>query len=248
MKLDRVIAIRNNKTIYRDGDKCIKVFGEKYLKSDILNEALNHSRIEETGLNIPKLLEVTTINGKWAIITEFIRGNNLGQLMAKNPSKINCYLEKLVEMQIEINKISSPLFKKLKDKMERKINLSCFDNDTKDLLHKRLKNLNDGTNICHGDFTPSNIMVSEDGKMYILDWSHTTQGNPVADIASSYLKLCLEDNEDLANEYLKIIYEKTDITKEEVQKWIPIVAAVKSVKGNEKEREFLKKIVYSIDL
>ena len=27
MKLDRVIAVRNNKTIYRDGDRAIKVFG-----------------------------------------------------------------------------------------------------------------------------------------------------------------------------------------------------------------------------
>ena len=26
MNLDRVIAVRNNKTIYRDGDRCIKVF------------------------------------------------------------------------------------------------------------------------------------------------------------------------------------------------------------------------------
>ena len=30
MKLDRVIAVRNNKTIYRDGDKCVKVFNEDY--------------------------------------------------------------------------------------------------------------------------------------------------------------------------------------------------------------------------
>ncbi len=30
MKLDRVIAVRNSKTIYRDGDKCIKVFNENY--------------------------------------------------------------------------------------------------------------------------------------------------------------------------------------------------------------------------
>ena len=28
MKLEKVIAVRNNKTIYRDGDKCIKVFEE----------------------------------------------------------------------------------------------------------------------------------------------------------------------------------------------------------------------------
>ena len=59
MKLDRVIAVRNNKTIYRDGDKCIKVFDKNYSKADVLNEALNQARIEETGLNIPKILEVT---------------------------------------------------------------------------------------------------------------------------------------------------------------------------------------------
>ena len=54
MKLDRVIAVRNNKTIYRDGDRAIKVFGADYSKADVLNEALNQARIEETGLNIPR--------------------------------------------------------------------------------------------------------------------------------------------------------------------------------------------------
>ena len=61
MKLDRVIAVRNNKTIYRDGDKCVKVFNEDYSKADVLNEALNQARIEETGLNIPKIVEVTMV-------------------------------------------------------------------------------------------------------------------------------------------------------------------------------------------
>ena len=74
MKLDRVIAVRNNKTIYRDGDRCIKVFNTEYSKADVLNEALNQARIEETGLNIPKVLEVTMIDGKWAIVYEYIKG------------------------------------------------------------------------------------------------------------------------------------------------------------------------------
>lgn len=43
MKLDRVIAVRTNKTIYRDGDRAIKVFNEDYSKADILNEALNQA-------------------------------------------------------------------------------------------------------------------------------------------------------------------------------------------------------------
>ena len=49
MKLDNVIAKRPTKTIYRDGDTVIKLFNEDYKKSDILNEALNQARVEETG-------------------------------------------------------------------------------------------------------------------------------------------------------------------------------------------------------
>ena len=55
MKLDRIIAVRNRKTIYRDGDRCLKVFDEDFSKADVLNEALNQARVEETGLNIPKV-------------------------------------------------------------------------------------------------------------------------------------------------------------------------------------------------
>ena len=81
MNLDRVIAVRNNKTIYRDGDRCIKVFNAEYSKADILSEALNQARVEETGIKLPKVLEVTMIDGKWAIVSEYIKGKTLAQLM-----------------------------------------------------------------------------------------------------------------------------------------------------------------------
>ena len=77
MKLDKIIAVRNNKTIYRDGDKSVKVFNEGFSKADVLNEALNQARMEGTGLNIPKVLEVTMIDGKWAIVSEFIKGKKV---------------------------------------------------------------------------------------------------------------------------------------------------------------------------
>lgn len=119
MKLDRIIAVRTGKTVYRDGDKVIKVFDSEYSKADILNEALNQARIEETGLNIPKVLEVTMIDGKWAIITEYIEGKTLAQLMKEEPEKLDEYLEKFVDLQIEVHSKKAPLLNKLKDKMDR---------------------------------------------------------------------------------------------------------------------------------
>ena len=177
MKLERVIAVRNNKTIYRDGDRCVKVFDEHYSKADVLNEALNQARIEETGLNIPKILEVTMVDGKWAIVSEYIKGKTLAQIMEEDPENKDAYIEKLVDLQLEVHSKRSPLLNKLKDKMNRKISAADVDATTRYDLHTRLEGMPKHTKVCHGDFNPSNIIIAEDGKAYILDWSHATQGN-----------------------------------------------------------------------
>ena len=85
MKLEKVIAVRTNKTVYRDGDMAVKVFDSDYSKADVLNEALNQARVEETALNVPKLIEVSRIDGKWAIVSDFIPGKTLARLMEENP-------------------------------------------------------------------------------------------------------------------------------------------------------------------
>ena len=239
MKLDRVIAVRNNKTIYRDGDVCVKVFNDDYSKADVLNEALNQARIEETGLNIPKVLEVTMIDGKWAIVSEYIKGKTLAQLMAEDEDKKTEYLELLVDLQLAVQSKTCPLLNKLKDKMNRKIAQSELEATTKYDLHTRLEGMPKHNKVCHGDFNPSNIIIAEDGTPYILDWSHATQGNASADAARTYLLFWLSGDINGAKEYLELFCKKSNTAMQYVQKWMPIVAASQSAKGNEKEREFL---------
>ncbi len=239
MKLDNVIAERKAKKVYRDGDKCIKVFDKDYSKADVLNEALNQARIEETGLNIPKVLEVTTLDGKWAIVSEFIEGETLAELMEKNPEKLDEYLNALVDVQLEIQSKTCPLLNKLKDKMNRKISEADLDATTRYELHSRLEGMPKHKKVCHGDLNPSNIIVTKDGKYYVIDWSHATQGNASADAARTYLLFCLKGNEETAKKYLDIFCKKSDTAKQYVEKWLPIVAASQSVKGNEEERQFL---------
>ena len=239
MTLDRVIAVRNTKTVYRDGDFCVKVFNEDYSKADVLNEALNQARIEETGLNIPRILEVKRIDGKWAIISDYIKGKTLQQLMDENPEKKEEYLNLFVELQMRVFDSSCPLLNKLKDKMNRKISMADLDATTRYDLHTRLNGMPKHNKVCHGDFNPSNIIITDDGTPFILDWSHATQGNASADAARTYLLFWLKGDMETAGRYLEMFCEKSGTDKQYVQKWMPIVAASQSVKGNEKEREFL---------
>ena len=247
MKLEKIIAVRNNKTIYRDGDKSIKVFNEGFSKADILNEALNQARIEETGLNIPKVLEVTMVEGKWAIVSEFIKGKTLAQLMEEEPEKKDEYLAFLVDLQLEMHNKTCTHLNKLKDKMNRKISESALDATTRYDLHTRLEGMPKHNKVCHGDFNPSNIIVAEDGTPYILDWSHATQGNASADAARTYLLFWLNGDIEGAKKYLDLFCQKSNTAKQYVQKWMPIVAASQSVKGNEHEREFLLSWVDVVD-
>ena len=247
MNLDRVIAVRNNKTVYRDGDRCIKVFNKEYSKSDVLNEALNQARIEETGLNIPRILEVAMVDGKWAIVSEHIKGKTLAQLMIENAGNKPEYIRLLVDLQMSIHEKSAPLLTRLKDKMNRKIAATDFDATTRYALHARLESMPKHKKVCHGDFSPSNIILTEDGTPYFLDWAHATQGNASADVARTYLLFWLAGDIEGAEWYLDTFCQKSHTDKQYVQKWMPIVAASQSVKGNESEREFLRSWVSLID-
>ncbi len=247
MKLDRVIAVRNNKTIYRDGDKCIKVFNADFHKADILNEALNQARIEETGLHIPKILEVTMVEGQWAIVSEYIKGKTMAQLIEENPDKKDEYLASFVDIQLSVHAKKCPLLNKLKDKMIRKIAATDLDATTRYDLHTRLDSMPKHDKVCHGDFNPSNIIITEDGTPYILDWSHATQGNASADAARTYLLFWLNGDIDGAKKYLDLFCQKSNTSLQYVQTWMPIVAAAQSVSGNEKEREFLLSWVHVVD-
>lgn len=239
MKLEKVIAVRNSKTIYRDGGTVVKVFDADYSKADVLNEALNLARVEQTGLPIPKVEAVTMVDGKWAIVSDYIEGKTLQQLMTEDPENMQAYMEKFVETQLLIHSKQSPLLNKLKDKMQRKISETALDATTRYELHTRLESMPKHTKVCHGDYNPSNVIVSPDGSYHVLDWAHATQGNASADAARTYLLFWLNGDMKGAEMYLDTFCQKSDTAKQYVQKWLPIVAASQLVKGKDEEKEFL---------
>lgn len=241
------IKKRENKEIYRDGDKLIKVFDESFKKADVLNEALNNARVEETGLKIPKLLDVSKVDGGWAITREYIEGRTLSEIMAENPDKEDEYLEKFVSLQLEIHSKKCPHLNKIKDKMHAKISASDYEATIRYDLHNRLEGMKKHTKVLHGDFCPSNIIVTPEGEYYIIDWAHATQGNASADAARTYLVFCLQNNKALAEKYLDLFCKKADIPKQLVQQWMPIVACSESTKNIEGERELLDSWVNVFD-
>lgn len=240
MQLDRIIAVRNNKTVFCDEDRCYKVFSRDYSKADVFGEAFNHSLAEETGLNVPKLLEVLKIDGKWTLISEYIEGKPLSRLIKERPKKTDEYLNLFVDLQLEIQKKSSPLFKSLKSKMSRSIASSGLSKTVILSLLARLEEIPEGTNLCHGDFSPENVIIAENGNPYTIDWPHAASGNASFDAAKTLLLFRLNGENESAEKYLELFCKKSNIQKQCIENAIPLVAASEISKSNEKERNFFK--------
>ncbi len=243
----KVIAVRPNKKIYRLGDYCVKVFNSDFSKADVLNEALNQARVEETNLDIPKIIEVTKIDGKWAIITEFIEGPTLAELMEKEPEKEDEYMTRFINIQRRILNTKAPMLNKLVDKMQNKISSTNLNATARYELHMRLSAIPRQEKICHGDFNPSNVICGTNGTDYVIDWSHVTRGAAEADVARAYLVFWLSGQLEQAKKYLDMYCSMTDTAKQQVQKWLPIVAASQSVKGRPEECDLLMHWINVVD-
>lgn len=249
LSLNNKIAERATKEVFCEDGKTIKLFVENYSKANILNEALNQARVEEsTDLNIPKLVAVTQINGRWAIVSEYVEGTPLDKLMEQNPDKADEYLNLFVNIQMDVLSKKVPLLSRIKDKFKRKLSeaQNINENVRFDLLH-RLEGMKNHAKLCHGDFNPSNVIIAEDGSYSVIDWAHATQGNASADAARTYLIFSMQGKTELAEKYLKKFSEVSEIEVSNIQRWIPIVAATQMTKGNEEEQEFLKKWVDVVD-
>ncbi len=238
MNLEKMIAIRTTKTIYQDEDKCIKVFNEDSASS-VLRQALNHAIAVEAGIKAPKVIEVVDVNGKWALVTEYIEGNTLEQLIERNPENHEQYMNRFVDIQLDMHRATAPGLSRLCEKMHRKIRESGLDATARYELHTRLDSIEEHRKLCHGDFNPSNIIITDEDEAYIIDWAHATQGNASADAARTYLLFWLSGDIKSAELYMKLFCKKSDTARQYVEKWLSIVAASQLGKGKPKEREFL---------
>ena len=250
MELKNFVVSSELYDVYESDGLAIRIYKKPEYKEKCLYAALTHARVETTMVNssikMPILHEVSLIDGKWAITMDWIKGKTLEQLMDENPDKMDTYLNKLIDIQCEIHAQYMPLLSKLKDKMARQIkSLGQIDETKKYELLTRLDSMPKHIKLCHNSFEPKNIIINDEGT-YVINWGSARQGNASADVAKTYLLLCLNKPE-IADKYLDRYCMKSGTSKNYVQAWLPIVAAAQLDKGIESEKEFLMKWIDVVD-
>ncbi len=229
-KKDNVLLERAHKVVVKDKGTVLKIFDHEYKVSAVLNEAMNESRAAETGLPVAKVLEVLKIRDHWCIRREWVEGETLASVMLRDKKNITKYLKQFVAIQCEIFSKTSERMGNLSDKLDKLISASPLPKETRYDLHVKLQSLPRGKSLCHGDFNPTNVIITPKGDWRVIDWSHVRLGDPLADVAHTYLLLWLSGYMAGAEKYMNIACEALKAKVSDVQKWLPIVAAAASAK------------------
>ena len=238
MELDRIIALSNTVTVYRDGDRCVKVFDASHSAADVLQEALHQAVAVEAGLPVPPVLEVTALNGRWALASQLIRGETLRQYIQKNPQKREEGLRLLVRLQLLVLEKTAPCLPRCKEQLARSIERAPLPEHVRSNLRTRICRVPDGDCLCHGSLDPANIILTPEGEASILGWANASRGCPEADAACTALRLRLQGTD--PEQYLRLFGQQSGHSREEINAWLPLVAAALTVGSTEAQREILK--------
>lgn len=149
--------------------------------------------------------------------------------------------------QQSIHKIEANTLEPMPNKLRKQIEATpLLDDKQKNTLLKRLENIHYSPTLCHGDFHLYNVIMTKNNEQIVIDWKDATAGDFRADIYRTYL-LYNSFSPEIANLYLKLIYQKTNLTTEEIFQWAPIIAGARlSENVSAKESKYLLEVVLSL--
>lgn len=220
------IATGNTAAIYLQENKVIKIFRDHLPASAPMYEANKQQLAYDSGLRVPEVLEVTMIEGKHALVMEYVKGKTLGQLVMEDREQAEHYMGLSVDTQTEIHNKKIDSLEPMKEKLARQIqSVGCLDDEMKAALLEKLGSMTFESRLCHGDFHLYNLILTDDG-IAIIDWVDASAGDIRADVYRSYL-LYSQVSTELAEMYVKVYCDKSGLGKEEIFAWAPIVAAAR---------------------
>ena len=226
MNLREPIASGNTANIYLYENQIIKIFKDHLPDTESNYETQKQMVAYESGLRVPKILDVKKVNEKQAILMEYVEGKTLGELVAENMEQVESFLKTSVEIQMEIHSVLAESLEPMRIKLQRQIEaVQGFDEKVKTSLLKKLESMPMENKLCHGDFHLYNLIKSGE-EVFIIDWVDASAGDPRADVCRTYI-LYSQVSLDIAELYLKLYCEKSGWSRKEILEWAPLIAAAR---------------------
>jgi uncharacterized protein (TIGR02172 family) len=170
------------------GDRILKLYQDWMPTRAVEYEFTVTRGAGEAGLPVPAAEELVELDGRFGIVFERIQGPSLLKELETRPWKMSGVMRQMAELHARLHACSAPPeMPSLRAQLEDGIAAAAgLPEEAKQAILRRLSELPDGDRLCHGDFHPDNILLSERGPI-VIDWLTAARGDPLADVSRTSL-------------------------------------------------------------
>lgn len=236
------IAEGRTAEVYSLGDgKVVKLYRQRYPSKNIEREAKKCNFAFKQGLPTPQVFDLIQLNGRQGIVFQECVCSSLVKRLQDHPNDVVPMAKLLAELHIKIHECLGKGLPSIFDHTRIIIDKAQILNDTvKERLRAQLGHMPNGQNICHGDFHPDNVLLTDNGPV-VIDWVDATMGPPVADFVRTILliRYCnlpssskeaavfVKMKTTLLDTYKAAYLEQNSFPEESIGLWTPILAAAR---------------------
>jgi aminoglycoside phosphotransferase (APT) family kinase protein len=129
-------------------------------------------------------------DGRPGLVIERVEGTDLLTLVTRRPWSLRSVARRCGRLHAELHATLGPTdLPTTKELVSHRLSESAAVPDA--LREEALASLDalpDGDRLCHGDFHPGNVLQADD-RAVVIDWTTATRGDPVADVARTWVLL-----------------------------------------------------------
>jgi Ser/Thr protein kinase RdoA (MazF antagonist) len=249
------LAVGRTAEIYPWGEnQVLKLFRAGLPEGMAEKEAESGRIVAEARVGAPPVGDVVTVDGRRGIVYGRLDGESMLQRIKRRPWRYAELARKLGRLHARMHRVERPQLPPVREYLRRDIEWTGeLTPQLRAAVLARLDTLPEGRAVCHGDFHPDNVILTRTGPV-IIDWMTAGHGNPDADVARTVLMLRqgepLDANalqrkligllrQQLLAGYLRAYRAVRPCADENIEAWLPVIAAARLSEGIATEREQL---------
>jgi len=224
-----------------DNGQVLKLFHNWFSLESIQYERMIAREIHASSIQAPAVGDMIRVGGRNGLLYQRVDGPPMFEVILRKPWLLFKCARIFAKLHVDMHeRLLNAQIPTQRERLMYKIRgAKTLPPSTQNALIDVLKDLPADDRVCHGDFHPANVLLTDHGG-FVIDWGDTTRGSPLVDVArTSILMLGLVYTHQFPDPrlriaswifhvgYIQIYFSLRPDGKEEYRRWLPVVAGAR---------------------